>query len=402
MAPTKILAIVLVAATLAPACKKTPKGDTAQPPATTCEDPDPTWDRGQWLSMAALPDGSPIVAFYNRTKGALEVGTADVSANPVTWCYEQVDGFADESGLDTGNRGAYTSIAVDPTGAGTVWVAYQDINNGTLRYARRTSSLDPNAGLGDSLTKVTWETGVADVGGGAPPESGLWASLALDPSGNPVIAHYDKEKGELRVAHWGDMAFTGEVVDAGTDATDATGATIEANVGQFATMAIDSSGTEYIAYYDAAWGTLKLATGKAGSYSISTVDSSANVGQWPSILLGGDGSLQIAYQDVTNQDLKLATGTPGSFSLQVVDAGEYVGADTRIFEFGDHPAILYFSGYENDLMLATFNGSAWTTEKKAGDEGALGFHNEQVTLNGKHYAACYDYTKRTPWFGALD
>lgn len=405
MSSIRQAALILSSGVLLPAflpscdCNKT-ETDTGEPPVTeTCEDPDPTWDRGQWLSMASLPDGDPVLAFYNRTKGGLEVATGDLSSDPVHWCYEQVDGFADESGMDTGNRGSYASVAVDPSG--TVWVAYQDSTNRNLRYARRVTSLKLGTTPGQELLETTWETGLADTGGGATPDAGSYASLAIDPNGNPVVAHYDKGKGELRVAHWNGTGFTGESVDAGSDATADDGSTLAADVGSFSQLLIDGTGTEYIAYYDAAWGALKLAVGTTGAYTTSTVDDSGNVGQWPSLWLDGD-TLHIAYHDVGNQDLKHAWGKAGSFTTETVDSGEYAGADSEIFAYGSNAGILYFSGQDNDLKLATWDGSAWKSTTLAGDGAAVGFHNEVTEIGGKHYAASYDYTHRNIWFSAID
>ena len=382
-------------------CSKTNE-DTGEPTQPTlCEDPDPTWDRGEWLSMAAMPDGNPVMAFYNRTKGGLEVAIGEMLGEQTRWCYEQVDGFADSSGMDTGDRGKYATVAVDPSGSGTVWVAYQDATNRNLRYAKRTTTLKLGGAPGTELLETTWETGMADTGGGATPDAGSYASLAIDANGNPVVAHYDKGKGELRVAHWNGTGFTGESVDAGSDATADDGSTIPADVGAFSHLYVDSSGTEYIAYYDAAWGRLLLAVGSTGAYTTYTVDDSGDVGQWPSIWLDGD-TIHISYHDVGNQDLKHAYGKAGSFKVETVDDGEYAGADSEIFAFGSYPGILYFSGQDNDMKLATYDGSSWKTTTVAGDGAALGFHIEVTEIGGKHYAACYDYTNRNIWFSTID
>lgn len=354
-------------------------GPTEPPPFTN--------DWGQWLAMGVTPDGAPAAVAYDLTQGAITYATAELGSDGTpTWTHEEVDGYADSEGLDQGDRGAYASMAI--ASDGTVWASYYDLKVKNLRYAKR----DPADG--------TWTNGIADTGEGATKNAGLWSSIALDASGNPVIAHHDEEKGTLRVAHWGGSSFSGEVVDEGSDVTGDTGETIDADVGAYAKLRI-SGGTEYIAYYDAAAGALKLAVGSSGSYSVEVVDDSADVGAWPDLLIDDQGQVHIAYQDVENQDLKYAVGSPGSWTISTIDDGEYRGADAALFMNGSYPGVVYFDGRYNNAVLAQKAGDTWSSDTLAGDDAALGFHNEVITVGGSHYAGCFDHTNRTVWFGKL-
>ncbi|MCB9746466.1 MAG: hypothetical protein H6740_28070 [Alphaproteobacteria bacterium] len=346
------------------------------------EIPEITNDVGQYLSMDAFSDGTVAISYYDRTKGGLAFATW----NGERWIEERVDGYAGSDGLDPGDRGKYTSLAIDS--GDTAWISYYDATNGNLFYARRSPAGE-------------WETGLADTGGGATPNAGMFSSLALDATGNPVVAHYDVNRGQLRVAHYNDGSFSGEVVDEGEDYTPDTGETVDGSVGKYARIAI-ADGTEYIAYYDAAFGDLKLAVGGAGSYNTYVIDSDGDVGAWPSILIDG-GDVWIAYQDVGNQDLKLAqVDSSGNVaSMEVIDDGAFIGADSELFLNGSFPAILYFDGNENNLKLAQSNGSEWSVDTVAGADAALGFHNETVVAGGTRYIGCYDYTNRTIWFESL-
>ena len=223
-----------------------------------------TNDWGSWLSMAVDIDGNPVVSYYDKTKGGLGFATATFDeTGATTWSHEKVDGYADSSGLDVGDRGKYSSMAVAIDGS--IWIAYQDVQNQTLRWARKGS---------DGL----WVNGMADTGGGSSPAAGHWASLALDNAGNPVIVHHDAGKGTLRVAHTSDGAtFAGIVVDEGEPATAEDGSEIEADVGAYASITV-TSGIEYIAYYDAANGDLKLAWGGPATYTIEVIDAEGDVG----------------------------------------------------------------------------------------------------------------------------
>ena len=348
-----------------------------------------TNDAGSWLSMAATPEGKPAIAYYDRSMDALgyAVGSVDKSGE-ATWTREEVDSYPDENGLNAGDSGRYASMAI--AASGQVWIAYQDTTNGTLKFAHK----------GDGV----WELGVADVGGGSKSDAGYWSALALDASGSPVVAHYDKGKGNLRVAHHNGSTFTGEIAAEGeafTPVDTGAGAEVVAgNVGEYAEIFIASDGTEHIAYYDRALGALRLASGTAGSYSVTTVDDDGDVGQWPSIAMDGS-TLWIAYQDVANQDLKVAHGTPGNFTTEVVDTGDHIGADTAMFLDNGAPGIVYFDGFANDMKLARKSGDGWTAETVAGDQGALGYHNETVKIGDSRFVACYDFTARAVFFSAL-
>lgn len=345
-------------------------------------------DVGSWLSMGAMPDGRPAVAYYDRDSDALGFAIGTVTEDGATWASEKVDSYPDDNGLNPGDAGKYASMAI--AADGVVWIAYQDSSNSYLKYAKRD-------------TAGAWTTGVADVGGGSSSDAGYWATIALDPSGNPVAAHFDANQGTLRVTRWNGTAFTGGVAYQGTEyvPTDTATEAAPAAAGEYANIAIRSDGTEYIAFYDRAWGALRLATGGASGYTVEVVDDAGDVGQWPDILFDGTDT-QIAYQDVTNQDLKLASGRPGgTWTTEIVDSGDHVGADSAIYAYGSDPAIFYFDGANNDMKLARKSGGTWVLETVAGSTGALGYHNETVEIGGARYVACYDYTARGIWFSAL-
>ncbi len=369
--------VALLLALLAAGCQCS---DNTVPAGTQSTVPEAPHDIGQWLSMATMPDGQIAAAWYDRTQGGLTFALATPQAEGLAWSEERVDGFPDENGLDSGDRGRYASLAV--AADGTAWVVYEDTTNGAQRYARR----DPDG---------TWTTGPGDPGSGPDYGGGRFNSLALDQAGNPVVAHYDPAARSLRVAQWNGSAWTGEVVDAGEDATGDTGATVPADVGRYARLLIDGA-TERVAYYDAAAGDLKLATNDGSGWTIEVVDSEGDVGAWPSMMVH-EGELWIAYQDVGAQDLKVAHGNPGAWTITRLDDGEYVGADTEIFLNGSYPAIFYFQGYDSDLKVAQLQGDTWTWDTVAGADAALGFHIETVVTGGQRYVASYDYTHRTVW-----
>lgn len=383
------LIATLVSATLAAAVLPGCNGCVPPPDEVSGVDPDLAGhDIGSWLSMDVMPDGRPAVSFYDRTSDALGFAIGTLDSGAVTWASERVDSYPDSTGLNPGDAGKYSAMAVATDG--TVWVVYQDASNGVLKYARR----DPAGG---------WTIGNADVGGGSSYDAGYWASIALDPSGNPVAAHYDAAARTLRVTRWSGTAFTAAVAYEGTDftSTDTAVGSVTGNAGEYTQIAIAADGTEYIAFYDRAWGALRLASGGVGGYSVELVDGAADVGHWPDLMVDEAG-IAIAYHDVTNQDLKLAVGRAGGpWEIETVDTGDHVGADSAIYDEGSEPGIVYFDGQNNDMRLARKSGGAWALQTVGAAGAALGYHNETVRIDGVRYVASYDYTHRTIWFSAL-
>jgi hypothetical protein len=344
---------------------------------------------GLWLGSAILADGNIGITFYDKDQGGIAFGHGTPGAAGITWQFEEVDGYPGASGLDAGDRGMHTSLAVAPDG--TAWAAFYDLGARNLRYAWRANT--PSG--------YVWINGMADSGEGMTQDAGLFTSIAIDDSGNPVIAHHDKASGTLRVAHWQGSAFSGEVVDRGEDRApvDTGNELVEASVGMYAHLQI-ANGQEYIAYYDAANGNLKLAIGNAPNYQIYVVDDDEDVGAWPSMAIRGR-TIHIAYQDVGKQHLRYAVGKPDDWTITKVDRNELVGADTALFFDGDNPGIVYFDGYNNDMKVARYDGDRWRKSKVA-RSGAVGFHNEVVFAGGRFYGASYNYTKKTVLFRALD
>ena len=341
-------------------------------------------DWGQWLSMTATPDGRPAITFYDRAQGGIGFAIGEIKDGEVEWSFEGVDGYPGSSGLDPGDRGTYTSLAFSPDG--TAWASYYDVGARVLRYGKRHPTLG------------AWSTGIADTGEGSSKDAGLFSSIAIGADGNPIIAHHDRATGSLRIARWNGVEFVGGVFDRGEAFTADTGTEEEdkdANVGQFVKLRV-IDGQEYMAYYDAANGDLKFAIGN----DIEVVDSDGDVGQWPDFQVVGD-TIHIVYQDGGNQNLKYAVGSSGEWTIEVIDDKPYTGADTALFFKEGSPRVAYFEGRANDMKVARLSASVWSSAVIAA-EGAVGFHNEVIQLDGQAYVGCYDYSKRNVYFREID
>ncbi|HEU0034646.1 MAG TPA: hypothetical protein VFQ53_28675 [Kofleriaceae bacterium] len=379
---------------------------------------------GRWTSIGG--DGTRVVvATYDQGLGDLVA--ADVT-DPNAPQLKVVDGIPSDAtpthdpstyrgGIeDPGpNVGAWTSTTM---ANGLARIAYQDRDNGTLKFA-----LESKPG--------SWSSYVVDDGSGE--EVGRYTSLVIDAGGHPAIAYIalgiDDGAGhrvtELRIARAGSQAPSsasewtktvvatgigtcgglcnvGEACIAGADGqtcaavtTDCTAtcgdtqacvagvcsdsfgeptlADIATGTGLFAKLVVLPDARLAVAYYDRANRSLKIAVEdgpNAGTFTETALDGGANGdrGMWTSAVVDGSGTVHIAYQDALGDQLMYTTwnGSPGTPEL--VDDGQRppdrthpVGAAAAIYLAGGAPTIAYQDGMTSDVMVATKSGTTWTT-----------------------------------------
>jgi hypothetical protein len=177
----------------------------------------------------------------------------------------------------------------------------------------------------------------------------LDVDLELDSSGYPHIAYRKGGYGgtELKYARWNGSGWQVEVVDSG------------GYLGEYCSLALDSSDNPHISYYDEDNGDLKYAHWDGSAWQTEIVDSGGNVGKWTSIEVGSSDNPRISYLDVTNGDLKYAwygdsSGVESvSLSAKPTDEGLFLSW----FVTGDEPAtVSVLRGLtQNDTL--TQNGS---------------------------------------------
>ncbi len=327
---------------------------------------EPPTNFGSWLSLDVAPDGARItMAYYDQDRTGLgyAVGTPSGDGS-ITWAHERVDGYPDSTGLDLGDVGKYASQRTMPDG--TVWVAYQDVRNETLKVSQR-------------LGPQNWSEPVIVESGGA------WIDLQVDADGQPVVVHCDGAS--VRLVRYDGAAWNGTTLFAG-QAVDPRPASVA-----YTKLLVDGN-DEIVAFYDEAAQSLNLLEGSGTSFTHSVADDAGNVGAWPSLRKVGP-NLVVAYQDVGNQDLKVATRVGNSWDVEVVDDGELRGADTELLEIDGDLAVVYFDGFENDVRLARRQGGSWDRQVLGAAGVAVGFHNEVVYAGGEWWAGSYDYTNGT-------
>jgi hypothetical protein len=205
------------------------------------------------------------------------------------------------------NEGLFTFLAVDSLGQ--PHISFYDSTDGALKYTWF------------DIRNQVWNDQFVDLNPAGP--VGMDTSLALDPpTGFPRISYYDQTHRQLLLAAWDGMRWILQVVDPG--AGD--------DVGQFSSLALDSSGHPYIAYYDATQRSLKLvaAVNTVPPFSFSfpiTVDT-GNVGQDASLALDPvTQEYRIAYYDAQNQRNKAAIWDNATLTFKIysVDPGTGTG-----------------------------------------------------------------------------
>ncbi len=140
----------------------------------------------EWASLAYAPDGTPAIA-YRSTAG--KGSTRFAKKNGSSWVIQVVD---------SAYGGGYYSLAFGPSGRPAIAYAFDSDRNGsydTLKLAR--------------WNGTAWKTEVVETGVVG---YGVFASLAFDASGNPVIAHGN---GTIRYVQWDGSSWVVETVASG-------------------------------------------------------------------------------------------------------------------------------------------------------------------------------------------
>jgi hypothetical protein len=348
---------------------------------------EPGDDVGLWTSIAIGPDGTPAVAYFDRTHKALKFAQYDGKS----WTSHTVDGKA------PGEMGRYAKMLVV---GGNFVIAYQTIEPGG-QNGQLVSKVKVATSTGGKPTAGTWKfedaakndttpcraqfcgTGQAcvsstkacmatatscmpacgsgqacvDTGSGAsctaifdkskldsyPDAIGGYIAAAPDGKGGVGIAYYDRINGNLMTASKAGGAWTTQLIDGQDAMGNDTG-----DVGMGASLFIDDGGDWHITYvngFTEALQYVKLVKGAAPG-TIEIVDDGLSAGGTPfddgQHLVGDDshvfvlsgGEVHVTYQDATAGTLHYAVGAPGanghSWMVKAIQQQGFAGAFSNI------------------------------------------------------------------------
>ena len=207
------------------------------------------------------------------------------------------------------------------------------------------------SGASTVLAAPVWQTRTIDGG-----SVGSYSSLALDSNGNPVISYYDSANTSLKLMHCGNLTCTNGNSIVTVDNS--------ADVGQWSSLALDSSGNPVISYYDATNGNLKLAYCNDPNCTVSSaivVDATTTVGQYSSLALDSNGYPVISYFRETIDGGTLKFVRCGNASCTFGNTFRNLGGGGNTDNFGLYtsialnsaniPYIAYWDAYNTDVKL---------------------------------------------------
>ena len=204
---------------------------------------------------------------------------------------------------------------------------------------------------------------------------GQYASLALDSNGYAHVGYYDAEHAQLLYAHqdslFGFTVWLTRTVDTAS------------GVGQYASLALDPDTDQpCIAYFDNVGKNLKLAWQIGPStWNNATIATTGEVGYYPSLAFR-EGWAHVTYYDKTNGTLvyrKYDVAGPGFPSVTVVD---HVATTTPYSSLklrsSGNPSLSYYTGTSLNYAWSGDGGSTWYTATIDGGTQHMGRFNSMA------------------------
>ncbi len=420
-----------------------------------------TGDVGEYSSVALNASGNPAISYHDETNEDLKyavwngtqwvITTVDASKKDIdrhaSWGWEWGWGGDHNSEYTryyhgTGSVGEYTSLAFDSNG--NPRISYYDETNKDLKYAAWDgtqwviTTVDGTNYKKGTQRGCNWDgdhgryqTSSVDVG--------EYSSLALDSNGNPRISYYDETNEDLKYASWDGSKWVITTVDASKSDNDdnsywgwgwgwggyhdsdytsyyhGTG-----KIGEYSSLALDSSGKPRISYHDEANEDLKYAVWDGSTWVISTVDGtnykkgtqrgcnwdgdyhkpqskSIKVGDYSSLALASNGNPRISYYDETNKDLKYASWDGSRWVITTIDSAGNVGEYSSLdLDTNGSPRIGYYDASRGNLKFASWNltTSLWVTEIVDSSKKVGTFTSLALDKNGIPRISYYDQHNR--------
>ena len=362
---------------------------------------EPGPDVGLYTSIATGGNGTIHVSYFDRTNGALKYA----SKAGGKWAVHTVD----SNGTVVGR---FTSIALAKDGK--PWIAYFVADDGAGRSQLRLASGNKGTPAAASDWKVqAIATAVNPTCGGKCDTSKN--ELCLEINGKPTCKAptADVDKCKPKACEKDKTACVGSachkiIVENSMPA-------LPLGIGLFPSIAFSSDGAPVVAYYDGIKQDLKLYRVSGGKGVTSTLKSTGDAGQWASIAVDSTGKIHIAYIQALgpSQDLKYLC-LDKTFKVvadEMVDDGlvstptkheDRVLADCTIaVTAGDVPRIVYQDSSVHALKLAARSSTAnWRRIRLRGSDtpgkGAYGYFADQVIVGDLSYISNFVYRLKDP------
>jgi hypothetical protein len=165
-------------------------------------------------------------------------------------------------------------------------------------------------------------------------------------------------------------------------------------VGSYTSLVLDSQGSPWIAYYDAANRDLKLATYDGTRWQKNTIDSEGDLGLYCAMALDADDNPCIVYcvsVGFNDQRLKFASYDGSEWQIDTIDSGGVTGTWCTIaLDSEDNPNLAYVKG--SDLIYATYDGSEWTMTTLSEDADVIWFSSIALDANDTPHIMFQDHT----------
>jgi len=222
-----------------------------------------------------------------------------------------------------------------------------------------------------------WQVEVVDSVG----DVGQHASIAVDSLKRPHLSYYDATNGALKYAYWSGNAWIIEQVDGG------------GYVGDYTSIALDSADEPHITYHDSLNHTLKYAFRTAAGWTIETVPVIGQVGLYSSLVID-ETDAHVAYQRYSwPQALQYAVRKDGVWTVDTVDS-DGVGQYTSLaLDSHGVPHISYLDAANKDVMYAVRSSTGWTLET-VDSSGTVGEYYTAIAVDsvGSPHITYFDTT----------
>jgi uncharacterized repeat protein (TIGR02543 family) len=317
-------------------------------------------DVGQFASLAVDTTGKRYIGYYDATNGDLKYAE---SISPVNLFFDDFESgigqwTADPPwGLTTSSFHSGSNSATDsPIGnyansvavSLTMTVTITGLAELSFWHKYSTAALLDQARVDISTDGgTTWPILHSSYSGQSPD----WTPVSIDLSSyidQPVLIRFiliTDESSNYDGWYIDDVAITENHAAATVDTAG--------DVGQYASIALDSMNKVHMSYYDATNRDLKYATNATGSWTTTTIDNGGDVGRDSSIALDSNNKIYIAYYDATNGDLKYTTNATGSWVAYTIDSAGDVGRYASIaVDSNSNVHIAYYDATNKDLKYA--------------------------------------------------